>query len=71
MTMRYVSGLGVEADLHENPKGILSNVKNRGLPPDLEGRYLRAEAAQDNGCVALPFFASAVVDTWFCRGLWQ
>ncbi|KAK1924028.1 hypothetical protein DB88DRAFT_263082 [Papiliotrema laurentii] len=44
-----------------NPKVNHERVKDAKLSPYMAGRFLRAEAAQNNGFITLPFFAAAIV----------
>ncbi|KAL1411591.1 hypothetical protein Q8F55_002555 [Vanrija albida] len=44
-----------------NPKNSRANIHQSGLSVADQDRYLRAEAANDNGFLGLPFFAAAVV----------
>jgi hypothetical protein len=43
------------------PKKNRDHVGDSKMSPYMQDRYLRAEAANDNGVVGLPFFAAAVV----------
>ncbi|RSH88993.1 hypothetical protein EHS25_002655 [Saitozyma podzolica] len=43
------------------PKKNRDHVGDSKMSPYMQDRYLRAEAANDNGFVGLPFFAAAVV----------
>ncbi|KAL7422014.1 hypothetical protein Q5752_003787 [Cryptotrichosporon argae] len=43
------------------PRRSIAGVKDAKLSPATQDRYLRAEAANDNGFVNLPLFAAAVV----------
>jgi uncharacterized MAPEG superfamily protein len=43
------------------PRKNLTNVKDGGLSPAMQGRFERAEAANDNSFVGLPLFAAAIV----------
>jgi len=43
------------------PKKTVANVKEGKLSPRLQERFLRAEAANDNQFIGLPFFAAAMV----------
>ena len=49
------------ADTGQLPKSNLTNVKDGGLSPAMQGRFERAEAANDNSFVGLPLFAAAIV----------
>lgn len=49
------------ADVRQLPKSNLTNVKDGGLSPAMQGRFERAEAANDNSFVGLPLFAAAIV----------
>lgn len=48
-------------DVRQLPKSNLTNVKDGGLSPAMQGRFERAEAANDNSFVGLPLFAAAIV----------
>lgn len=55
------------ADTGQLPKSNLTNVKDGGLSPAMQGRFERAEAANDNSFVGLPLFAAAIVCPISCH----
>ncbi|KAK6909838.1 hypothetical protein L486_00512 [Kwoniella mangroviensis CBS 10435] len=49
------------------PKKNIANIKDAKLSPASQGKYLRAEAAQQNGLQNLPLFAAAILAGNFAR----
>ncbi|WWC61920.1 uncharacterized protein I303_104506 [Kwoniella dejecticola CBS 10117] len=52
---------------NREPKENIARVKEAKLSPNAQGKYLRAEAAQENGLQNLPLFAAAILAGNFAR----
>ncbi|KAK4685983.1 hypothetical protein P7C73_g4147, partial [Tremellales sp. Uapishka_1] len=50
-----------------HPSENVSKIKDAKLSPAAQGRFLRAESAQNNGFINIPFFAAAVLAGNFAR----
>ncbi|WWC69946.1 uncharacterized protein I206_103890 [Kwoniella pini CBS 10737] len=52
---------------NRDPRGNIGKVKEAKLSPNAQGKFIRAEAAQENAFQNLPLFAAAVLAGNFAR----
>ncbi|WWC89062.1 uncharacterized protein L201_003980 [Kwoniella dendrophila CBS 6074] len=66
-TYNAEKAVGSEKWDNREPKGNIAKVKDAKLSPNAQGKFLRAEAAQENGLQNLPLFIGAILVGNFAR----